>query len=213
MLRSAATDPHPIRRHTRRLRRLIGVAVAAALLAACTNGPATRTTRAPLPQLTGTARSAPRTPPPSSPATTSPVRTPDVDTPPAVTIRWLAAYRTATWTDPGPAAWIDRVRPYVTDAMHTRNTSLHDGNAGIDWADFVDQHCESTVSDLAAVVPAEAPGTATAANVLVTGTVNTTCTAGAARPVEQATATLVVIATSTGWRVDHGCSSRRTRSP
>jgi hypothetical protein len=51
-------------------------------------------------------------------------------------------------------------------------------------------------------VPAEAPGTATAANVLVTGTVNTTCPAGAAQPGEQATATLVVVTTSNGWRID-----------
>jgi hypothetical protein len=119
-----------------------------------------------------------------------------------VAIRWLAAYRTATWTDLSPAAWIDRVRPYVTDAMHTRNTTLRNGNAGTDWADFVDQHCESTVSELAAVIPAEAPGTATATNVLVTGTVNTTCAAGSARPVEQAAVTLVVITTADGWRVD-----------
>ena len=117
-------------------------------------------------------------------------------------IRWLVAYRTATWTDPDPAAWIDRVQPYVTDAMHTRNTTLRNGNAGTDWTDFVDQHCESTVSELAAVVPTEAPGTTTAANVLVTGTVNTTCPAGAAQPVEHAAATLVVVTTSTGWRVD-----------
>jgi hypothetical protein len=39
-------------------------------------------------------------------------------------------------------------------------------------------------------------------SVLVTGTVSTTCPAGAARPVEHATATLVVVTTSTGWRVD-----------
>jgi hypothetical protein len=41
------------------------------------------------------------------------------------------------------------------------------------------QHCEGIVSGLAAVVPVEAPGTATAANVLVTGTVNNTCPTGA----------------------------------
>ncbi|MFL6118761.1 hypothetical protein [Actinophytocola sp.] len=117
-------------------------------------------------------------------------------------IQWLSAYRSATWTDPDPAAWIDRVRPYVTDAMSTRNTALRDGGAGTDWAEFVDQRCESSVSDLAAVIPAEAPGTATVANVLVTGTVSTTCAAGPARSDEQAAATLVVIKTATGWRVD-----------
>jgi hypothetical protein len=119
-----------------------------------------------------------------------------------VAIRWLSAYRTATWTDPDPAAWIDRVRPYVSDAMHASNTTLRAGGAGIDWAEFVDQHCESTVSEFAAVVPTEAPGTVTTANVLVTGTVSTICATSAARRVEQVAATLVVVNTPNGWRVD-----------
>lgn len=94
------------------------------------------------------------------------------------------------------------MRPYVTDAMHTRNTTLREGNAGADWTDFVDEHCVSSVTELAAVVPAESPGTATTVNVLVTGTVSTTCAESADRPTEQASTTLVVTKTSTGWRVD-----------
>ncbi len=86
--------------------------------------------------------------------------------------------------------------------MHTRNSTLRDDSAGTDWTDFVDEHCDSSVTELAAVVPAEFPGTATTVNVLVTGIVSTTCTESADRPIEQAATTLVVIKTSTGWRVD-----------
>jgi hypothetical protein len=176
--------------------------VAMALVAGCTTSPPTTSPDTPLPQPADAARSAARTPPLSGTAASAPVDTAGVDPPQAVAIQWLSAYRTATWTDPDPAAWIDRVRPYVTDAMHTRDTTLLEGGAGVDWAEFVDQRCETSVSELAAVIPAEAPGTATAANVLVTGTVTTTCAAGTARPDEQAAATLEVIKTATGWRVD-----------
>ena len=45
--------------------------------------------------------------------------------------------------------------------------------------------------------------TDTAANVQVTGTVHTTCTAGSPpSPTEQVSATLVVVKTDRGWRVD-----------
>jgi hypothetical protein len=182
---------------------LVAIAlVAMALVAGCTTSPPTTNPTTPLPQPADTGRSAARTPPQSGAETSAPVDVPGVDTPQAVAIQWLSAYRSATWTDPDPAAWIDRVRPYVTDAKHTRDTTLRDGGAGIDWTEFVDQRCESSVTELAAVIPAEAPGTATAANVLVTGAVSTTCPAGIARSVEQAAATLVVIKTATGWRVD-----------
>jgi hypothetical protein len=66
------------------------------------------------------------------------------------------------------------VRPYVADAMHTHNSTLRDGSAGTDGTDLVDEHCDSSVTELAAVVPAESPGTATTVNVLVTGTMSTT---------------------------------------
>jgi hypothetical protein len=175
--------------------------VAMALVGGCTTSPPSTNPDSPLPQPADTARNDAPTRQ-SGAETSAPVDTPGVDTPQAVAIQWLSAYHSATWTDPGPASWIDRVRPYVTDAMHTRNTALRDGGAGTDWTGFVDQRCESSVSELAAVIPAEAPGTVTAANVLVTGTVSTTCAAGPARPGEQAAATLVVIKTAAGWRVD-----------
>jgi hypothetical protein len=47
----------------------------------------------------------------------------------------------------------------------------------------------SAASELVAVMLTEAPGSATAAKVLAIDTVDTTCLAGAAPPVEQATAT------------------------
>jgi hypothetical protein len=128
---------------------------------------------------------------------------PDPDSPLTAAVGWLVAYHSASWTDATPAAWIDRVRPYVTDALHASNETLRSGGGGTDWADYLRQHCTSTVTDTHAVIPPESPGTDTTANVHVTGTVHTTCTAGSPpSPTEQASATLVVVKTGRGWRVD-----------
>lgn len=124
-------------------------------------------------------------------------------TPEAVAGLWFNAYRTARWTDSGPAAWIDRVRPYVTTAMHLRDAALRDGGGGIDWTEFVIGRCVTSVYDVQAVVPAEAPNTAATVYVHVIGSVRTTCSRKPSSvPDEEASATLGVSDTPDGWRVD-----------
>lgn len=199
---STSTDPRATRQHTRRKHRLIAVAVATALVAGCTSTPTT-SANTPRSDPIGTARNTLRESPPANAEATTPTDVPGADTPQTVAIRWLSAYHSATWTDPDPSAWIDRVRPYVTDTMHTRNTTLRDGSAGTDWATFVRLRCTSTVVDLAVIVPPESPGTPTTANVHVTGSVRTNCAAGPApAPTELAAMTLVIVTTSHGWRID-----------
>lgn len=144
---------------------------------------------------------------PPAPAASSPTATatpaPGPDSPVSAARNWLVAYHSATWTDASPAAWIDRVQPYVTDTLHASNETLRSGGGGADWTEFVRQHCTNTVTDTDAVIPPESPGTTTTANVQVTGTIHTTCTAGTPlHPTEQVSATLVVIKSPTGWRVD-----------
>jgi hypothetical protein len=180
------------------------VATLAGLLLAAT-GCSTDTNRTnaqapPNPPSAGTL-SPPAAPAPSTATTAIPA--PDPDSPLTAAVGWLVAYHSAKWTDDTPAAWIDRVRPYVTDTMHTSNEPLRSGGGGTDWADYVRHHCTNTVTDTHAVIPPESPGTHTAANVQVTGTIHTTCTAGSPpSPTEQTSATLVVVKTSNGWRVD-----------
>lgn len=124
-------------------------------------------------------------------------------TPEAIAELWFTAYRTTSWTDSGPAAWIDRVRPYVTTTMHQRDTALRDGGSGTDWTGFVTGHCVTNVYDVHAVVPTEAPNTATVAYVHVIGSVRTRCSRKPASvPDEEASATLAVSNTPDGWRVD-----------
>jgi hypothetical protein len=182
------------------MRRAVAAMAGLLLAASCsTTGDPAGAPDPPAPQSAGTVPPASTAP---SPATTA-IAAPDPDSPLFAAIGWLVAYHSASWTDGSPAAWIDRVRPYVTDPMHTSNETLRTGGGGTDWADYLRQHCTSTVTDTHAVIPPESPGTNTAANVLVTGTIHTTCTAGSsAQPTEQASATLVVVKTSTGWRVD-----------
>ncbi|HEX5117837.1 MAG TPA: hypothetical protein VFW65_21855 [Pseudonocardiaceae bacterium] len=116
----------------------------------------------------------------------------------------MAAYRGMSWTDGTPTAWIARVRPYVTATLDSQDEQYADAGGGADWQAFVAGQCTSTVTDLGAVIPSESPGTATAVNVEVTGTVHTACDAGQqAMPIGAASATLVVIHLSDGsWRVD-----------
>lgn len=127
----------------------------------------------------------------------------DTSTPTATAEGWLATYRSASWTDSAVSAWVDRVRPYVTDAQHARDEQLRDGIGGADWDTFVTGQCTSTVENVGSVIPAESPGTATTANIEVTATVRTTCATGQpTTATENAAATLALIKTSAGWRID-----------
>lgn len=117
---------------------------------------------------------------------------------------WLAAYRGVSWSDGNPTAWIARVRPYVTATLDAQDEQYADAGGGADWQAFVAQQCTTIVTDLGAVIPSESPGTPTAVNVEVTGTVHTACDAG--RPATRtatASATVVVISMLDGsWRVN-----------
>ncbi|GAA3791356.1 hypothetical protein [Amycolatopsis tucumanensis] len=117
--------------------------------------------------------------------------------------QWMIHYRTRHWRDTSETEWVDRVRPYVTDAQHARDAQLRDGATGTDWSAFVEERCHSAVTDVAAVVPPEAPGTAEVVNVLVSATVLTGCARSGGARTERAVATLVVIHTPDGsFRVD-----------
>lgn len=190
--------PDPTRRTHRALPMLTALLVLAAGCSTVTDPTSTPAPFSPQPAAT---LPAPTAPTPSTPTTMA--LAPDPDDPLTVATSWLVAYHSASWTDSSPAAWIDRVRPYITDNMHASNETLRAGGGGTDWADYVRQHCTSTVTDTHAVIPPESPGTDTTANIQVTGTIHTTCTAGPARATEPASATLVVVKTTTGWRVDH----------
>lgn len=123
--------------------------------------------------------------------------------PDVVAKQWFAAYWTTRWTDSSPAAWIDRVRPYVTPAMHLRDVALREGGGGTDWTGFVAGRCVTVVSDLNAVVPVEAPNTATVTYVQVIGSVRTTCSRKPpTSPADEESATLAVSKTPNDWLVD-----------
>lgn len=120
-----------------------------------------------------------------------------------VAAQWFTAYHAASWTDPSPASWIDRVHPYITPSMHVRDEALRDGGSGNDWAEFVADHCVAEVSDVDIALPAEAPNTADVVYVQVIGTVRTTCSRRQpAIPVAEESATLAVSRTPDGWLVN-----------
>jgi hypothetical protein len=87
--------------------------------------------------------------------------------------------------------------------MHLRDTAVRSGGGGTDWAEFVAGRCVTRVSDVIALVPAEAPNTAAVVYVYVTGSVRTAC--GRKPPIipeEDAAATLTVTESPDGWLVD-----------
>ena len=118
-----------------------------------------------------------------------------------VAMQWLAADRQASWTEPA-TAWIARVQPYGTARQAATNQALAGHSGGAAWAEFVADRCTSTVIDLGGVIPPEAPRTDHAVHVQVAGVLRTRCAAGAAPEQELIAATVTVLLTSTGWRVD-----------
>lgn len=122
-------------------------------------------------------------------------------TPVAVATGWLVAYRQASWTQP-VTAWIARVRPYVTDKLYRSYLPLAGKGGGADWRTFVAGKCTATPGEVGGVIPPEAPHSAMQVFVQVGGTLHTTCTAGARPPDEPLAATLTLLHTPAGWRVD-----------
>lgn len=118
-----------------------------------------------------------------------------------VAMHWLTAYRQASWTDPA-TAWIARVQPYVTGRMAATNQSLAGHSGGAGWAHFVADRCTVTVTHLGGVIPPEAPRTSHAVHVQVAGELHTRCAAGTSPGPELVAATVTVVLTPTGWRVD-----------
>lgn len=127
--------------------------------------------------------------------------------PVAVATAWLRAYRTVRFDDPTPTAWIDHVRPVVTDTLAASYERYRDGSVGADWAQFVSDQCVTDLEDdLNGVIPDEAPHTASTVNVQVAGVLRTRCAVatnsgvGANGPVS---ATVTLKKTRAGlWRVD-----------
>lgn len=191
-------------RRTHRAARIATMAVASlALVTGCATSPAppARSGSAPTTTLTSVPRTTTALPPPTHTGATAAA---GASSPVDVAQRWLAAYRSMSWIDGTPTAWIERVRPYVTATLDAHDEQYADAEGGADWRAVVAGECSSTVTDLGAVIPSESPGTATAVNVEVTGTVHTACDDGqVATPTETASATLVVIHLPDGsWRVD-----------
>ncbi len=141
---------------------------------------------------------------PSPRVTASPTATGDQSAVQAGT-GWLIAYRQASYQQPA-TAWITRVRPFVTDTLYASYLPLQGRGAGAGWTIFVAGKCRSAVIGAAGIIPPEAPRTATALHIQVSGTLHTTCTPAATGigipPTDQPlAATVTVVKTSAGWRV------------
>ncbi|MGW1991470.1 hypothetical protein [Embleya sp. NPDC001921] len=124
-----------------------------------------------------------------------------LNAPLAAASEWLTRYRSATWMDSTATAWIDRVRPTVTDDLAGEYESFRNGTAS-GWSDFVDRQCVTTAENVESTIPSEVPATETAAIVLVNGRIVTRCK-GQHESSEEFAAVVGVVRTPDGsWRVD-----------
>ncbi|MGM0723964.1 MAG: hypothetical protein ACQEXM_26215 [Actinomycetota bacterium] len=141
---------------------------------------------------------------PGAAQTAGPHAAPDHD-PLTTARRWLKASRTVSFTDPRPVTWTERVAPVLTGAAAADNTATAQNPAtGAGWEQLVADRCSTTVSEIGAVIPPEAPRTDRQVYVQVTGTVRTGCEVadGLTAPPEQTAATVALTLEPDGlWRV------------
>lgn len=118
---------------------------------------------------------------------------------------WLEMSRTASYADPGPASWTERVAPLLTGPAAAENSRIAEsGASGAGWELIVEGRCSTSVGDVGAVIPAEAPRTEQQVYVQVTGTVVTGCAGpdGPPIPVERTSATLELVLDDGRWLVN-----------
>lgn len=148
---------------------------------------------------------APPSAPGAGPPTTVGAAVPDKD--PLLTARrWLEGTRAISYQDPDPLVWTQRVAPLLSGSAATENTAAGQSSAsGAGWNRMVQDQCSTSVSEVDAVIPPEAPRSDQQVFVQVAGTIRTGCTAPDAVPIppERAAATLGLVVGSDGlWRVD-----------
>lgn len=142
---------------------------------------------------------------PAAPLPAAPVEVRPAANPERTAVAWLVGYRTLSWSDPSPSAWIARVAPVLTPRMIEEYRGYADGSGGATWAAFVEQRCVSRVTRPVATISGEAPRGAHELYIDIQGFVNTSCTTGEppGEADEQVSATLQLrLGDDRLWRVD-----------
>lgn len=118
--------------------------------------------------------------------------------------RWLQAYRTISYTDPAPTAWIDRALPLSTERLGRELSRLRGGSPGADWTTFVTRKCRTTIENVEGTIPDEAPHTADAAYVQLSAAAVTRCSSSRSRTMREDIALTVGVQRGPDgtWRVD-----------
>lgn len=119
-------------------------------------------------------------------------------------LAWLRGYRTISYTDPDPSGWVTRVAPVVTDELAREYRATRNAGGDLAWHTYTAQRCTTEISGASAVIPDEAPRSATEVWAQVQGEALTTCEAGPppAGPSEQVAATVQLLKGTDGrWRV------------
>ena len=123
-------------------------------------------------------------------------------TPQGAAVAWLTALRTASFGD-AAGGWVHKVTPYVTASLEIsyRKIAASGRGGGADWTTFVQHQCVSTLVNAAGIIPPEAPVSADAAHVQVSGTLATVCRSGTKASTQFLAATVLVIKDHGRWAV------------
>ncbi len=180
-MRSRPATHHPVPRSSCKhwARWPVAAVMLTALLSSCSQLPEQPSaSKSPVPQLSQPKLSTP--PEPSSRGPGRSITSPTTDTSGAGSVienatKWFVAYHSMRWTDTSPADWIDRVRPFVSARLHDSDETLRHGPRGAEWTEFVAGRCTTSMTDVDAVIPPEAPRTASVVYVHVIGSSHTAC--------------------------------------
>lgn len=174
---------------------LVGIAVVVVLAAIAVTAYRLGASTSPAPARASLATPAP---PAAPPVPTGAARTPE-----AAAVSWLQATDTVSWHDPTPSAWIGRVQPYVTGPAAADAGQGHVGSHPADWAGFTAGHCTQQVLGIEAVVPPEAPRTATIAYVQLAATLTRDCAQGPPAAPQPVAVTVEVTRDTAGqWKMN-----------
>ena len=118
---------------------------------------------------------------PPSIAGPRPVR-PDVRaatrTPLAVARAWAIAAYSGSWHDPAPGTWTARTGGLVTGAEAAAERVAASGGGGVTWTQITTGRCVTTLRQLAAVLPSDAPAGTAVRVVYLSATQALTCDDG-----------------------------------
>lgn len=96
----------------------------------------------------------------------------------AVAKAWAIAANSSSYRDPVAGTWTERAKPFVTGAEAAAELEQHSGGGGSTWAQIQASKCVTSLRQLGATIPSDAPTGPERHVVYLTATVTLACATG-----------------------------------